>query len=232
MTGPMLNRLEAICRSTAAKWECEVLEFNGEADHVHLLLALTPKVLPSAFVNNLKTVTSRLLRKEFADHLKKNITGAIRYSGVAVIASSPWVVRHCPCSNNTWAMRPTMSNSRDGRNDHPLGECAAHCRPNGRPCRPNGRPCRPNGRSPPPEPPRGYRRSTAALSGRNADCSAPPAAPATGVADHNRTRPSPRRQRKWPRECSRDHQRKWRAERRRRGRKLEVGRGGAREAMP
>lgn len=28
-------------------------------------------MLPSAFVNNLKTVTSRLLRKEFADHLKR-----------------------------------------------------------------------------------------------------------------------------------------------------------------
>ncbi len=39
--------------------------------HVHQLLALTPKVLPSAFVNNLKTVTSRLLRKEFATHLKQ-----------------------------------------------------------------------------------------------------------------------------------------------------------------
>lgn len=67
----MLDRLEGICRHVAAKWECEVLEFNGEADHVHLLLALTPKVVPSAFVNNLKTVTSRLLRKEFAEHLRK-----------------------------------------------------------------------------------------------------------------------------------------------------------------
>ncbi|MFZ5615412.1 MAG: IS200/IS605 family transposase [Pseudomonadota bacterium] len=64
MNSPMLDRLEAICRSTAAKWECEVLKFNGEADHVHLLLALTPKVLPSSLVNNLKTVTSRLLRAE------------------------------------------------------------------------------------------------------------------------------------------------------------------------
>ena len=71
MTGPMLDRLEVICRNTAVKWECAVPEFNGEADHVHLLLALTPKVLPSAFVNNLKTVTSRLLRKEFSEHLKK-----------------------------------------------------------------------------------------------------------------------------------------------------------------
>ncbi len=71
MTEPMLDRLETICRSTAAKWGCEILEFNGEANHVHLLLALTPKVLPSSFVNNLKTVTSRLLRKEFSEHLKK-----------------------------------------------------------------------------------------------------------------------------------------------------------------
>lgn len=65
----MLERLEALCRHVADKWECQVLEFNGEADHVHLLLALTPRVAPSAFVNNLKTVTSRLLRKEFAAHL-------------------------------------------------------------------------------------------------------------------------------------------------------------------
>lgn len=71
MISPMLDRLETMCRDTAAKWECEVLEFNGEADHVHLLLALTPKVWPSAFVNNLKTVTSRLRRKEFSDHLKR-----------------------------------------------------------------------------------------------------------------------------------------------------------------
>lgn len=67
----MLERLESICRHVTKKWECQVLEFNGESDHVHLLLSLTPKVTPSAFVNNLKTVTSRLLRKEFAAHLNR-----------------------------------------------------------------------------------------------------------------------------------------------------------------
>ncbi len=75
MTGPIPDRLEAPCRSNATKWEYNVLEFNGEADHVHLLLALTPKVLPSAFVYNQKTVTSRLLRKEFADHLNRYYWG-------------------------------------------------------------------------------------------------------------------------------------------------------------
>jgi len=71
ITAPMLTRLEAIARSTAHKWGGEVLEFNGEADHVHLLLELTPRTPPSAFVNNLKTVTSRLIRKEFAEHLQQ-----------------------------------------------------------------------------------------------------------------------------------------------------------------
>ena len=71
ITALMLERLEEITRSTVAKWGGEVLEFNGENDHVHILLELTPKTAPSALVNNLKTVTSRLIRKEFSDHLRK-----------------------------------------------------------------------------------------------------------------------------------------------------------------
>jgi putative transposase len=66
----MLQRLKIICKTLTKKWECELLEFNGEADHLHLLLSLNPKVAPSVFVNNLKTVTSRLIRKEFSEHLK------------------------------------------------------------------------------------------------------------------------------------------------------------------
>lgn len=37
---------------------------------VFVLLSLNPKVAPSVFVNNLKTITSRYLRKEFSAHLK------------------------------------------------------------------------------------------------------------------------------------------------------------------
>jgi len=71
ITAPMLTRLKEICDRLTEKWECELLEFNGEADHLHLLLSLNPKVTPSVFVNNLKTVTSRLIRKEFSEHVKK-----------------------------------------------------------------------------------------------------------------------------------------------------------------
>lgn len=67
----MLKRLEEIFKANASRWECELLEFNGEADHVHLLVSLNPKVNPSVFVNNMKTVSSRLIRKEFSNELTR-----------------------------------------------------------------------------------------------------------------------------------------------------------------
>ena len=71
ISNPMLVRLKEILSSTAQKWGCRLIEFNGEQDHVHLLLELNTKVCPSIFINNLKTVSSRLIRKEFAKPLKK-----------------------------------------------------------------------------------------------------------------------------------------------------------------
>lgn len=71
LTLPLRKRLEEIFKANAIKWDSEVVEFNGEDDHVHLLLSLNPKVQLSVFVNNMKTVSSRLLRKEFAAQLKK-----------------------------------------------------------------------------------------------------------------------------------------------------------------
>lgn len=70
-TKTMLERLKQIFMDLCQKWDIELKEFEGEADHVHLLLSLHPNIMPSRLVNNLKTVTSRLLRKEFSSHLKK-----------------------------------------------------------------------------------------------------------------------------------------------------------------
>lgn len=67
----VLTRLEQICKETCLKWECELLEFNGEPDHVHLLIEYNPKVQISKFANNLKTVSSRLIRKEFPEYLAR-----------------------------------------------------------------------------------------------------------------------------------------------------------------
>jgi putative transposase len=68
---PVLNRLKEIFAATCEKWECELTEFNGESDHIHMLIDINPKVQISAFANNLKTVSSRLIRKEFPEHCAK-----------------------------------------------------------------------------------------------------------------------------------------------------------------
>jgi putative transposase len=62
----ILNRLHEIFTSTCEKWHTKLTDFNGEADHVHLVIDFPPDVEISKLVNNLKTVSSRLIRKEFA----------------------------------------------------------------------------------------------------------------------------------------------------------------------
>lgn len=69
LTQEMLQRLEAICQEQCEHWSLELLEFGGEADHIHLLLDAHPALEMSKFINSLKTVSSRLIRKEYAEHL-------------------------------------------------------------------------------------------------------------------------------------------------------------------
>ncbi|MCE0733486.1 IS200/IS605 family transposase [Halomonas sp. G15] len=69
LTGPMLERLEEMLRDLLFRWGGELVEFGGEADHVHLLFEVPPTVKPSDLVKNLKSVTARRMRKEFAAEL-------------------------------------------------------------------------------------------------------------------------------------------------------------------
>ncbi|MFT2112656.1 IS200/IS605 family transposase, partial [Marinomonas sp. 2405UD68-3] len=70
-TSTMLDSLQTSCQSLCDKWEVELIEFGGEADHIHLMLGFNPTLQPSKFINNLKTVTSRRIRKEYKSHLDK-----------------------------------------------------------------------------------------------------------------------------------------------------------------
>jgi putative transposase len=71
ITGQMLERLREIFSDVSRSWRCELVEFGGEADHVHLLVEAHPSMNLARFVGNLKTVSSRYLRKEYAQHLKR-----------------------------------------------------------------------------------------------------------------------------------------------------------------
>ncbi len=83
----MLVRLEQIVRELSEKWGCECLEFNGEKDHVHLLFQYTPQIQLSKLVNNLKTVTSRYLKKEFKERFEQYYWKDALWSGSYYISS-------------------------------------------------------------------------------------------------------------------------------------------------
>ncbi len=65
ITGNVLRRLEEILANTCLKWNCELQQYNGERNHVHMIIEHIPNMNLADFVGNLKTVSSRLIRKEF-----------------------------------------------------------------------------------------------------------------------------------------------------------------------
>ncbi|MFE2286469.1 IS200/IS605 family transposase [Streptomyces sp. NPDC059443] len=70
----MLKRCEEIMREVCESFEVELRRFNGEPDHVHLLVHYPAKLAISKLVNSLKGVSSRYLRAEY--------TGRINHSGM------------------------------------------------------------------------------------------------------------------------------------------------------
>ena len=80
LTPAMLERLREIATTRCEGWGGKLLELNGEPDHVHLLVSLPPNAELSRFVNNLKTTSSRLLRKEFAQDLHRVYRNPVLWS--------------------------------------------------------------------------------------------------------------------------------------------------------
>ena len=65
-----LKSLESIFSGVCVSFEAELVEFNGKADHVHLLVNFPPKVSVSRLVNSLKGVASRRLKQMHPELIK------------------------------------------------------------------------------------------------------------------------------------------------------------------
>ena len=76
LNGEVLRRIEVASQGVCADFDVVLKEFNGERDHVHLLVEYPPTVQLSKLVNSLKGVTSRKVREEFT-HLKSKIEDAL-----------------------------------------------------------------------------------------------------------------------------------------------------------
>ncbi|OLO11848.1 IS200/IS605 family transposase [Chromohalobacter japonicus] len=60
--GYMIGQLREAFESACETLDCYILEFDGEEDHVHLLVEYPPKLSISVMVNNLKSTFSRRVR--------------------------------------------------------------------------------------------------------------------------------------------------------------------------
>jgi REP-associated tyrosine transposase len=62
-----LTRTEEIIRAVCADFDTELVEFNGDNNHAHLLVNFPPKLALAKLVNSLNGVSSRRMRQEFPD---------------------------------------------------------------------------------------------------------------------------------------------------------------------
>ena len=65
------SRMEKIC----CDFEADLLEFDGEDDHVHLLVKYPPKVQLSKLVNSLKGASSRVIRQMDYPEVTRSLWG-------------------------------------------------------------------------------------------------------------------------------------------------------------
>ncbi|CAA9891702.1 transposase (fragment) [Candidatus Methylobacter favarea] len=92
----MLSSLRAYFEKVCAGFDCEIKEFNGEKDHVHLLINYPPTVAISKLVNSLKGVSSRMLRKEYAEELNRIYWKGVLWSPSYFAGSGGGAARRYP----------------------------------------------------------------------------------------------------------------------------------------
>lgn len=72
--------MRAIFSKICLDFDAELVEFDGEDDHVHLLVNYPPKVAVSNLVNSLKGVSSRMIRKKNYPSIQKKLWGNMLWS--------------------------------------------------------------------------------------------------------------------------------------------------------
>ena len=79
-TKEIIDDLQGVFASVCKDFGAELIEFDGEHDHVHLLVNYPPKVSVSVLVNSLKCVSSRLVQKRHSPAISKNLWGQALWS--------------------------------------------------------------------------------------------------------------------------------------------------------
>jgi putative transposase len=79
-TKASLEDLRKIFQGVCHDFGAVLVEFEGEKDHVHLLVNYPPKVSVSRLVNSLKGVSSRMVRLKGYESIQKHLWGNALWS--------------------------------------------------------------------------------------------------------------------------------------------------------
>ena len=79
-TKEVLDDMRGIFESVCTDFEAQLVDFDGENDHVHLLVHYPPKVSISKLVNSLKGVSSRMIRKKNYPSIHEKLWGGALWS--------------------------------------------------------------------------------------------------------------------------------------------------------
>ena len=67
----MLQYMQNICVEVCHSFDADLQAFDGESDHVHLMIQYPPKLALSMLVHRLKGVSSRMVRETFTDEIRQ-----------------------------------------------------------------------------------------------------------------------------------------------------------------
>lgn len=79
-TKEIFDDMRQIFESVCTDFEAQLVEFDGENDHVHLLVNYPPKVSISKLVNSLKGVSSRMIRQKNYPSIREKLWGGALWS--------------------------------------------------------------------------------------------------------------------------------------------------------
>lgn len=77
LQGYMYPTLKSLFEKVCLDFEAKLIEFNGESDHVHLLVNYPPKVSLAKLVNSLKGVSSRRLKQHHPEVANRYFKSAL-----------------------------------------------------------------------------------------------------------------------------------------------------------
>lgn len=80
LTPEMRECLKERLTTLLKKFKGTLVEFNGEEDHVHLLVQLPPQCNLSTVINSMKTQSSRTVYQRFGEELSKTYSGNLLWT--------------------------------------------------------------------------------------------------------------------------------------------------------